>query len=324
MGEKERAVAADGASDQRIVERVDAENAAHEGAPGTHPEFDRLVRTVWRLRQADGCPWDRAQTHATISKNMVEEAYEAVQAIADGDARNLCEELGDVLEQVVLHAQIAADEGDFGVDDVCRGINQKLVRRHPHVFGPEVVGVGLPPLPEEAGAEDDAPAGLAADTPEQTNDIWDQVKRRERAAKGLSQDGEPGLLDSVPRSLPALMQCQKVSVRAARVGFEWACEADVWDQVASERAEMEAEPVGSASRAEEFGDLLFSLVNVARWEGIDAEEALATSTAKFRRRWAGVEKLAREAGTSVDGLSTAELNELWNRVKSAERGQVAR
>lgn len=154
--------------------------------------------------------------------------------------------------------------------------------------------------------------------------IGGAVEKNDCAAEGLSLDAEPGLLDSVPSSLPALMQCQEVSVRAARVGFEWDSEADVWDQVASERAEMEAEPVGSDARAEEFGDLLFSLVNVARWEGIDAERALATSTAKFRRRWAGVEQLAREAGTSVDELSTAQLNELWNRVKSAERGRAAR
>ena len=303
-------------NDEDILARIDEENASHEGAPGTHPEFDRLVRLIWRLRQPDGCPWDREQTHASITRNMVEEAYEAVQAIDDGDEAGLREELGDVLEQVLLHSQIASDEGSFDVDGVCRALCEKLVRRHPHVFGPEVVGVGLPPLPEDApGAEEDAPAETAG----QVLDIWDEVKRRERAAKGLGASEEPGLLDSVPASLPALMQCQKISKRAAKAGFEWDDEAGVWDQVASERAEMEAEPLGSASRAEEFGDLLFSLVNVARFEGIDAEEALAASNRKFRRRWARVEELAREAGEPVDQLGAARLNNLWDQAKREER-----
>lgn len=302
--------------DEAIMADIDGENAAHEGAPGTHPEFDRLVRTIWRLRQPDGCPWDRDQTHASITRNMVEEAYEAVQAIDEGDEAGLREELGDVLEQVLLHSQIASDEGSFDIDAVCRGLNEKLVRRHPHVFGPQVVGVGLPPLPEDAaGLDADAPA----DTAGQVLDIWDEVKRRERAAKGLDGREEPGLLDSVPRSLPALMQCQKISKRAAKAGFEWDDEGGVWAQVASERAEMEAEPLGSAARAEEFGDLLFSLVNVARFEGIDAEEALAASNRKFRRRWARVEELARERGASVDDLTTADLNDLWDQAKREER-----
>lgn len=280
----------------QLADQVDAENSAREGAPGTHPEFDRLVRTIWRLRQPDGCPWDREQTHQSITKNMIEEAYEAVDAIEQGSDEHLKEELGDVLEQVLLHSQIAADEGSFDIDDVARGINEKLVRRHPHVFGKTA----------------------AASSGDEVMDIWDRVKQAERA-DASDGDEEPGLLDSVPTSLPALMQCQKISKRAAKVGFEWESEADVWDQVASERAEFEAEEPGTEARAMEFGDMLFALVNVARYEGIDAEEALAASNRKFRVRWAEVERMAREAGATVENLSTEELNELWGRAKSEEK-----
>ena len=279
----------------QIADRVDAENAARPGAPAARPEFDRLVRTMWRLRQPDGCPWDREQTHRSITKNMVEEAYEAVEAIEADDRAHLVEELGDVLEQVVLHAQIAADEGAFTIDDVVRELNEKLVRRHPHVFG------------EHAAAGDGG----------EVQDIWDEVKAAERAASG-EKDVQTGLLDSVPRSLPALMQCQKISKRAAKAGFEWDSVDGVWEKVAEERAEMEREAPGSPERAAEFGDLLFALVNVARWEGIDAEEALAASNRKFRARWARMEAIAREQGVLLDDLDTAALNELWDRAKAEE------
>lgn len=277
---------------------VDAETSTREGAPGTHPEFDRLVRTIWRLRQPDGCPWDKVQTHDSIATNMVEEAYEAVETIVQHDVAHLREELGDVLEQVLLHSQIAQDGGEFDIDEVCRELNEKLVRRHPHVFG-------------------DAAAAGAVDSAGQVLDIWDDVKKAERAARGEGPQ-EPGLLDSVPISLPALLQCQKISKRAAKAGFEWESVADVWEQVADERREFEAEPRGSEAAAEEFGDILFALVNVARHEGIDAEQALAASNRKFRRRWAAMEAIARTQGVALDDLSTARLNELWGEVKAAE------
>ena len=222
---------------------------------------------------------------------MVEEAYEAVEAIEADDREHLVEELGDVLEQVVLHAQIAADDGAFTIDDVVHGLNEKLVRRHPHVFG------------EHAAAGDGG----------EVQDIWDEVKATERAASGQ------GLLDSVPRSLPALMQAQKISKRAAKVGFEWETVADIWDKVAEERAEFEREAPGSDARALEFGDLLFALVNVARREGIDAEEALAASNRKFRARWSRMEDLARAEGLDLDELGTERLNELWDRAKAEEK-----
>ena len=281
-----------------LAQTVDEQTQARAGAPGAHPAWDQLVRTIWRLRQPDGCPWDKEQTHESITSDLIGEAYEAVETIYQHDVPHLREELGDVLEQVLLHAQIADDSGEFDIDDVCRELNEKLVRRHPHVFG-------------------DAAAMGAVDSAGKVLDIWDSVKKAEREAAGA--DGhEPGLLDSVPRSLPALMQCQKISKRAAKAGFEWDSVDEVWAQVASERAEFEAEERGSEAAAEEFGDILFALVNVARHEGIDAEEALAASNRKFRRRWAAMEAIAREQDLPLDGRSTADLNELWQQVKASE------
>lgn len=262
--------------------------------------FDDLTETIWRLRQPDGCPWDREQTHASIAKNMVEEAYEAVDCIEEGDDDHLREELGDVLMQVMLHAQIAADAGAFTIEDVVRGLDDKLVRRHPHVFG------------SHAAASDSS----------EVLGIWDQVKLAEKAAGDAAATGRgsgpKGLLDGVPRALPALMQAQKVSRKAAAVGFEWETVQDVWDKVAEERLEFEREEPGSAAREMEFGDMLFALVNVARKEGIDAESALRASTMKFRARWEAVEALARARGRAVEELSTAELNGLWNEAKASE------
>ena len=277
-----------------LVAQVDEQTRARADAPGTHPQFDQLVRTVWRLRQEDGCPWDKVQTHQSIAKNMIEEAYEAVDAAMAHDAEHLREELGDVLEQVLLNAQIAADDGTFTLDDVCRELNEKLVRRHTHVFG-----------------------ATAAGSPEAALDRWDEVKRQERQRQ-VAAGKAPGLLDSVPRSLPALMQCQKISKRAAKAGFEWDTVADIWDKVAEERAEFEREAPGSEAAAMEFGDLLFALVNVARREGIDAEQALAASNAKFRRRWSAMEACASERGLVLEDLSTEAMNELWDRVKEIE------
>ena len=261
--------------------------------------LQHLVETIWRLRQPDGCPWDRKQTHQSIGKNMIEEAYEALDCIEADDSAHLREELGDVLMQVVLHAQIAADAGEFTMDDVARDIDEKLVRRHPHVFG-------------EASAEN----------ADEVLQIWDAVKLKEKEAKDAAaaagDEAPEGLLDGVPWSLPALMQAQKVSRKAAAVGFEWESTEAVWQQVAEERAEFEAEEPGTPEREMEFGDLLFALVNVARKEGIDAESALRASTAKFRRRWAAMEQMARDAHVDLADLSTHGLNDLWEEAKAEE------
>ena len=255
-------------------------------------EMQELIETIWRLRQPDGCPWDRKQTHESIAKNMIEEAYEAVDCIEAGDTAHLREELGDVLMQVVLHAQIAVDAGEFTLADVAHDINEKLIRRHPHVFG-------------EARAQ----------TADEVLGIWDSVKLAER-----KDEPAKGLLGSVPTSLPALMQAQKVSRKAAAAGFEWETVDDVWDKVAEERAEFEAEPKGSEARELEFGDLLFALVNVARKEGIDAESALRASTNKFRERWGAMEREAFRRGVAIEDLSTAEQNELWDEAKARQAG----
>lgn len=256
-------------------------------------EMQALVETIWRLRQPDGCPWDRKQTHESIAKNMIEEAYEAVDCIEVGDTAHLREELGDVLMQVVLHAQIAVDAGEFTLADVAHDINEKLIRRHPHVFG-------------EARAQ----------TADEVLGIWDSVKLAER-----KDEPAKGLLDSVPTSLPALMQAQKVSRKAAAAGFEWETVDDVWDKVAEERAEFEAEPKGSEARELEFGDLLFALVNVARKEGIDAESALRASTNKFRERWGAMEREAAQHGVDIAELDCLQLNELWDEIKARQRGR---
>ena len=355
-------------------------------------ELQHLVQTIWRLRQPDGCPWDREQTHRSIGKNMIEEAYEALDCIETDDAVHLREELGDVLMQVVLHAQIAADAGEFTLADVARDIDAKLIRRHPHVFGdvdadssdevlkiwdevklaeraakdkavvageaaPEGLLDGVPThLREELGdvlmqvvlhaqiAADTGEFTLAdvardidaklirrhphvfgdvdADNSDEVLKIWDEVKLAEKAAKdkavAVGEAAPEGLLDGVPTHLPALMQAQKVSRKAAAVGFEWETVQDVWDEVAEERAEFEAEAPGTPEREMEFGDLLFALVNVARKEGIDAESALRASTAKFRRRWAAMEQMAADAHVDLAELSTHGLNDLWDAAKAEE------
>lgn len=277
---------------------VDGSEARNEATLcDARTSFQSLVDTIWRLRQPDGCPWDRKQTHASIAKNMIEEAYEAVDCIEADDVPHLREELGDVLMQVVLHAQIAADAGEFTMEDVARDIDAKLIRRHPHVFG------------EHAEAQ----------SADEVLDIWDAVKLKEKEARdadaAAASERPAGLLDGVPRSLPALMQAQKVSRKAAAVGFDWETTEDVWAKVAEERAEFDREEPGSEAREMEFGDILFALVNVARKEGIDAESALRASTAKFRTRWEAMEDVAYERGVALENLSTAELNELWDEVK---------
>ena len=296
------------------------EVAAH---PVDHPAFDQFVATIAALRSPGGCPWDLKQTHESIAHNMIEEAYEAVDAIEKDDAAHLREELGDVLLEVVLQSQIAADAGEFTIDEVCADINAKIVRRHPHVFGDEHA--------ESAG---------------DVQDLWDQVKLAEQEAAADEGQGEgqvPGLLDGVPTGFPALMQAQKVSRKAAAVGFEWDEIDDIWDKVREEEAELseayaqapkdvagkvDAEaplPAGAAEDADpealvdavemEFGDVLFSLVNVARRMGVDAESALRASCNKFRSRWAHMESDAAAEGRRLEELSSDELEELWSAAK---------
>ena len=278
--------------------------------------FAAFADTIAALRAPDGCPWDREQTHDSIAHNMIEEAYEAVDAIEKRDLKHLREELGDVLLQVVLQSQIAADAGEFDVADVCQDVNEKMIRRHPHVFG-----------------------SAHASSANEVLDIWDKVKTGERNAANesllndaandgllnnaaneglLDKEAKPeGLLDSVPVSFPALMQASKISRKAVSAGFEWDTVDDVWAKVEEEIAEFkqacaEGDPT---SKELEFGDVLFTLVNVARKEKIDPETALRATCRKFRDRWAFMEGAAWALGKHIEDLSMDELQELWDQAK---------
>lgn len=282
-----------------------------------HADFDEFVATIEALRAPDGCPWDREQTHASIAHNMIEEAYEAVDAIESSDLAHLREELGDVLLQVVLQSQIAADAGEFTIDDVCRDVNAKMIRRHPHVFG-------------EA----------AASNANEVLDLWDQVKlaEAEAAAEGdaASSQRPVGLLDGVPKSFPALMQAQKISRKAAAAGFEWDSVDDVWEKVDEEVAELkaayeaapktpdgkllkEADEAAAAAVELEVGDVFFALVNVARKMGVSSENALRATCSKFRTRWAFMEGAAFGQGKRLEDLPMDELEQLWQMSKMMER-----
>lgn len=278
--------------------------------PNAGEAFSSFADTIAALRAPDGCPWDREQTHDSIAHNMIEEAYEAVDAIEQHDVAHLREELGDVLLQVVLQSQIAADAGEFDVADVCRDVNEKMIRRHPHVFG-------------------DKDATSASEV----LDIWDKVKLAERKnaaeqnadeQKGAEQItfAEPeGLLDSIPVSFPALMQASKISRKAVSVGFEWDSVEAVWEKVEEEIAEFkQACAEGNAQAMElEFGDILFTLVNVARKVKVDPESALRATCRKFRDRWAFMEGAAWASGKNIEDLSMDELQELWDQAKLMQR-----
>lgn len=288
--------------------------------PKEHPAFDEFVATIAALRNPDGgCPWDLEQTHGSIASNMIEEAYEAVDAIEHDDVAHMREELGDVLLQVVLQSQIAKDAGEFDIDDVCADINAKIVRRHPHVFG-------------------DLKGGSANDV----ITLWDKIKLQEKQAAGEA-DGqgearEPGLLDSVSVNFPALMQAQKISRKAAAVGFEWDSIEDVWAKVDEEVAELKEayarapkddsgmilhDDASAVADVElEFGDVLFTLVNVARRMGISAEESLRKTCAKFRSRWERMEDAAREGEGDLRDMDIDQLESLWQAAKAQEHAQA--
>ena len=271
-------------------------------APLAGETFAAFVDTIAALRAPNGCPWDREQTHESIARNMIEEAYEAVDAIEQHDAAHLREELGDVLLQVVLQSQIAADAGEFTVADVCRDVNAKMIRRHPHVFG-------------------EAAAGSAEDV----LSIWDNVKLAEKSAADAQTEEPEGLLDSVPASFPALLQAYKISRKAVAAGFEWDTVEDVWAKVEEEIAEFKQACRSDDAQAKEleFGDVLFSLVNVARKEGIDAEAALRATCRKFRERWAFMEGAAWGQGKRIEELDMDEMQQLWDQAKMLHVGEAS-
>ncbi len=256
-----------------------------------------------RLRQPDGCPWDREQTHASLRKHLLEEAYEVYDALEAGATPELAGELGDLWLQVVLHAQLAAEAGVFDLADVQAAIAAKIVRRHPHVFG-------------------DAVARTASDV----NRQWERIKADERAAAAL--DGEPGddgtgappksALDGISPSMPALAASQEMQERAANLGYDWPSIEGVLDKVVEETDELRA-AADDVEWAEEFGDLLFVLVNVARRRGIEAEAAVRAANAKFRRRFASVERGAAAQGVALRDLDFEALDALWDAAKAEEK-----
>ena len=260
-----------------------------------------------RLREPDGCPWDREQTHESLRNHLLEEAYEVYDALAGGATRELASELGDLLLQVVLHAQLAAEEGVFDLTDVWAAIAAKIVRRHPHVFG-------------------DAEAQTASDV----NRQWERIKAGERAAAAAATvDGAGGppaagvksALDGISRSLPALAASQEMQERAANLGYDWPSIDGVLDKVHEEVVELvEAEDAGH--RTEELGDLLFVLVNVGRKSGIEVEGALRAANDKFRRRFRHVEAAAATRGVALRELSFEELDALWDAAKADERREA--
>jgi tetrapyrrole methylase family protein / MazG family protein len=258
-----------------------------------------------RLRQPDGCPWDREQTHESLRNHLLEEAYEVYDALGAGATPALAGELGDLLLQVVLHAQLAAEEGVFDLTDVNAAIAAKIVRRHPHVFG-------------------DAEARTATDV----NRQWERIKADERKdeaggdATGEAARPPKGALDGVSRILPALAASQEMQERAANIGYEWPNIEGVLDKVHEELAELRAAAT-PAEQAEEYGDLMFVLVNVARWQGIEAEAALRAANDKFRRRFASVERQAAEQGVALRDLDFAALDALWDAAKIEEKSAVA-
>jgi MazG family protein len=257
--------------------------------------FEELVRTMKRLRAPGGCPWDREQTHASIRKYVIEEAYEVAEAIDRDDVDGLRAELGDLLLQVVFHSEMAAEAGRFDVADVCREITAKLERRHPHVFG----------------------AVTVRDADEVSRN-WEEIKARERGP-------DASVLDGVPRALPALQRADRLGDKAAGVGFDWRRAEDVLDKIDEERAEVAAAIPGGDPRhlEEEIGDLLFATASLARKLGVDPEVALGRALDRFDGRFRHLESEARSAGEDLRVLGDAELERRWQRAKRAVDG-VAR
>ncbi len=255
--------------------------------PENLSQFDTLVNSVAKLRAPDGCPWDREQTHSSLRGNLLEECYEVLEALDEGDAEKLGCELGDLLMQVVLHAQIASEAGEFELGDVIKSINTKLIYRHPHVFG--------------SGKVKDAKEVLVN---------WEALKKGER-------ESEASMLDNVPGQMPALSYSQEIQDRVARVGFDWEDVDGVIDKLTEEVGEFKRAD-SQERREQEFGDLLFTLANIARRLGIDLEAALRQANQRFYRRFSRMEELCRQRGLNFGELSFDEQNALWEEAKKVE------
>lgn len=260
--------------------------------------FDELVSIMARLRAPGGCPWDREQTYSSLSQYLLEEAYETFDAIHEaeesGDTTNLKEELGDLLLQVVFHSTIGAERGEFTIDDVAAGVAQKLVLRHPHVFG-------------------DAKLERAEDV----LDNWDQLKADERKASGKKTKDHESILDDVPVHFPALLEALKLTTKAAKVGFDWRDESEIFDKLSEEVAELKAaiDKNEKEDIAEELGDLLFVVVNLARRFDVEPETALKRGNRKFRKRFKFIETELRLVGKVPEESGLEEMDALWNAAK---------
>ena len=249
--------------------------------------FEGLRAIIARLRAPGGCPWDREQTHASLRRNLLEECYEALDALDRGDPRALAEEMGDILVQIVFHSQIATEQGEFTDEDVFRLVMEKLVRRHPHVFG-----------------------DAQADSAREVEENWEAIKREER--------GDVSLLDGPSLSMPALAHCQAISHRAARSGFEWPDQAGVLAKLAEEVKGLE-EAGTPEEREHELGDVLFSLVNVARWLDLDAESALRVANRRFYSRFTYMERACRERDVPFQALPMEAKEALWQEAKQQSK-----
>jgi tetrapyrrole methylase family protein/MazG family protein len=256
--------------------------------------FGSLLDIMARLRGPGGCPWDKEQTPASLKPFLIEEAYEVLEAIEAGEARALTEELGDLLFQVVFHARIAEERGEFAMADVLGRLIDKMVSRHPHVF-----------------------ANAGVETPREALAQWEALKQREAAARGTKRS----IIDGVPRAMPSLARAQRTQAKAARIGFDWPNAGAAWEKVREEVHEAdEAIASGDAARIrEELGDVLFSLVNVARLSAIDAEDVLHGAIEKFRRRFTEMEADLIAQGKSVENVPQEELERAWEQAKAAER-----
>jgi tetrapyrrole methylase family protein/MazG family protein len=264
------------------------ETRVHPAPSSAAHAFQEFAEVIARLRGPDGCPWDREQTYVSLKRFMIEEAYEAVEAVDSGRLETLCDELGDVLIQVVLNAQLAAEEGTFTITDVIEGVTAKLIRRHPHVFGDVTV----------------------ADSAEVLRN-WEAIKRTEKPER-------TSILDGVPRDLPALMKAMEVSKRAVKVGFEWPSLGEVFAKLHEEIAELQAAlPAADPEAiAGEIGDLLFTTVNIARFLKVDPEDALRTMVARFSDRFRHMEQAAAREGRPLTALSLEEWDRLWEAAKA--------
>ncbi|HVJ44819.1 MAG TPA: nucleoside triphosphate pyrophosphohydrolase [Luteolibacter sp.] len=255
-------------------------------------QLERLRAIMHRLRAPGGCPWDAEQTHESLVPNLIEEAYESIDAIQRSDHEHLKEELGDLLLQVVFHSEIAGETGRFDFDEVARGISEKLVRRHPHVFGKSEVG----------GTE-----GVLKQ--------WDEIKRAEKG------DLEQPYLYGVGKGLPGLMRAAKLQKKAAKVGFDWPVETGVISKIHEELLELQGaiDAQDMEGISEELGDLLFSVVNLARFRKVDPEILMATANAKFETRFTNMEKLLKERGLTLEAATPDEMEDAWGEAKRAAR-----